>query len=122
MLGRELYNRLNTFTGHIDKIGTSLKASVNHYNKAVGSLERNVLPGARKFQELGSAPANTEVTEPNLISEIVRDPQIKKPLSIPNESDKPIETLVEESDSNDFADSLADDFEGFTAESPGDGI
>ena len=122
LLGRELYNRLNTFTGHIDKIGTSLKASVNHYNKAVGSLERNVLPGARKFQELGSAPANTEVTEPNLISEIIRDPQIKKPLTIPSESDNPIDSIVAESDSSDFADTLADDFEGFTSHSPGDGI
>jgi len=126
MLGRELYNRLNTFTGHIDKIGSSLKASVNHYNKAVGSLERNVLPGARKFQELGSAPANTEVKEPSLINEITRQPQGQDPLSIPTETDhplEPIDSLAGDENANDFSkDSLADEFEGFTADTPGEGI
>jgi len=126
ILGRELYNRLNTFTGHIDKIGTSLKSSVNHYNKAVGSLERNVIPGARKFQELGSAPANRQIKEPNLISEITRNPQNNKHLSIPDESQTPIhpeETLMDGENAIDFStDSLADDFEGFTADSPGAGI
>ncbi|MFT5633921.1 MAG: DNA recombination protein RmuC [Rubritalea sp.] len=128
MLGRELYNRLNTFTGHIDKIGSSLKASVNHYNKAVGSLERNVLPGARKFQELGSAPANTEITEPTLINEITRETQGQglKPLAIPDEALQPlqpIDSLTGDDDANDFSkDSLAEAFEGFTADSPGEGI
>jgi DNA recombination protein RmuC len=128
MLGRELYNRLNTFTGHIDKIGSSLKASVNHYNKAVGSLERNVLPGARKFQELGSAPANTEITEPSLINEITRKPQGQDSdsLTIPDEvfeSLEPIDSLAGDENANDFSrDSLAEEFEGFTAHTPGDGI
>lgn len=130
MLGRELYNRLNTFTGHIDKIGSSLKASVNHYNKAVGSLERNVLPGARKFQELGSTPENAQITEPSLINEITRETQVKnkelEPLDIPDEafeSLEPMDSLVDEDNANDFSrNSLDDEFEGFTAESPGDGI
>ena len=122
VIGRELYNRLNTFTSHIDKIGTSLKASVNHYNSAVGSLERNVLPGARKFQELGSAPINKNVKEPSLLSEIVREPQIEKPLSIPAETDSPVEARTTDNDNHDFTDTLASDFEGFTSGSLGDGI
>jgi DNA recombination protein RmuC len=52
-LGEELYSRMLTFTEHLTKLGASLGSSVDHYNKAVGSLERSVLPGARKFSELG---------------------------------------------------------------------
>ncbi len=52
-LGETLYKRLATFGNHLGKLGSSLGQSVNHFNSAVGSLERNVLPGARKFTEMG---------------------------------------------------------------------
>jgi DNA recombination protein RmuC len=52
-LAEDLYGRLATFVGHMNRVGRQLASSVDHYNKAVGSLERNVLPGARKFVELG---------------------------------------------------------------------
>lgn len=52
-LAEDLYSRLNTFRGHLGKLGNSLEASLRAYNASVGSLERNVLPGARKFTELG---------------------------------------------------------------------
>lgn len=52
-LGEELHQRMLTFVDHISKLGASLSNSVDHYNRAVGSLERSVLPGARKFTELG---------------------------------------------------------------------
>lgn len=52
-LGAELYNRMQAFVEHLDKLGNSLGNSIEHYNRAVGSLERSVLPGARKFAELG---------------------------------------------------------------------
>ncbi|HET8808019.1 MAG TPA: DNA recombination protein RmuC [Methylophaga sp.] len=52
-LGETLYKRLSTFGNHLSKLGNSLGQSVNHFNSAVGSLERNVLPGARKFTEMG---------------------------------------------------------------------
>lgn len=55
-LGETLYNRVVTFTGHLDKLGRGLNSSVDHFNKAVGSLERQVIPGARKFTELGLRP------------------------------------------------------------------
>ena len=52
-LGEELYKRLATFVEHLQKLGKSLDASVEQFNRATGSLDRQVLPGARKFDELG---------------------------------------------------------------------
>ncbi len=52
-LAQDLYKRLHTFCSHLQKVGKNLDDSVANYNKAIGSLERQVLPGARKFTELG---------------------------------------------------------------------
>ena len=56
VLAEDLYARLATFVTHMNKVGRQLASSVENYNKAVGSLERSVLPGARKFVELGVHP------------------------------------------------------------------
>jgi DNA recombination protein RmuC len=53
-LGQDLHKRLNVFVGHLQKIGRSLGNAVEAFNSAVGSMERNVLPQARKFPELGA--------------------------------------------------------------------
>ncbi len=53
VLAEDLYGRLSTFVTHMNKVGRQLASSVDNYNRAVGSLERSVLPGARKFVELG---------------------------------------------------------------------
>ena len=58
-LGEDLYQRLATFTEHLARIGTSLESSVSAYNKAVGSLDSKVLPGARKFLEMGVTARKT---------------------------------------------------------------
>jgi DNA recombination protein RmuC len=52
-LGRELYERLGVFTGHLSGVGRSLEGAIGSYNKAVGSLESRVLVSARKFPGLG---------------------------------------------------------------------
>ena len=52
-LGEDLYYRLATFAEHLQKLGKHLNTSVEQYNKAMGSLDRQVLSGARKFTELG---------------------------------------------------------------------
>jgi DNA recombination protein RmuC len=57
-LGESLYKRLSTFGNHLSKLGNSLGSTVNHFNSAVGSLERQVLPGARKFTEMGISSKN----------------------------------------------------------------
>jgi DNA recombination protein RmuC len=52
-LGQELYSRLATFTGHLGGLGKRLNGAIDAYNSAVGSLERQVLPQARRFTDLG---------------------------------------------------------------------
>lgn len=52
-LGEQLQSRLARFTEHLAKLGKSLGGSVDHYNRAIGSLERQVMPSARRFSELG---------------------------------------------------------------------
>jgi DNA recombination protein RmuC len=52
-LGRELYRRLGNFSGHLGTLAKKLDGAVEAYNSAVGSLERQVLPQARRFPELG---------------------------------------------------------------------
>jgi DNA recombination protein RmuC len=58
-LAVELYERLATFSGHLGRVGKELEGSVKAYNRAVGSLERMVLPSARRFTELGVQPRQT---------------------------------------------------------------
>jgi DNA recombination protein RmuC len=49
-LGRELYERMTVAMGtHLAKLGKSLDNALGAYNETIGSLERRVLPTARKL-------------------------------------------------------------------------
>ncbi|HXG76047.1 MAG TPA: DNA recombination protein RmuC [Gaiellaceae bacterium] len=52
-LGRELYKRLATMGAHVARLGKSLDGAVKAYNETVGSLERQVLVQARRFERHG---------------------------------------------------------------------
>ncbi|MDH3371708.1 MAG: DNA recombination protein RmuC, partial [Gammaproteobacteria bacterium] len=71
-VGEELYSRLMTFSEHLMKLGRSLNSTVGDYNKAVGSFEAKLLPGARKFSEMGVG-GDKALTEPERIEKAVRD-------------------------------------------------
>jgi DNA recombination protein RmuC len=73
-LAEDLYKRLAKFGEHMAKIGRSLGLSVDAYNSAVGSLERQVLPGARKFTELGLRPER-EIEEIAPVDKLARVPR-----------------------------------------------
>jgi DNA recombination protein RmuC len=73
-LAEDLYKRLATFGEHLGRIGKSLGQSVDAYNSAVGSLERQVLPGARKFTELGLRPGK-EIEEIATVDKLARIPK-----------------------------------------------
>jgi DNA recombination protein RmuC len=59
--GQELYGRLLMMSQHFARLGDAIEKTVGTYNQTVGSLERNVLPSARKFKDL--RPANAEQLE-----------------------------------------------------------
>ena len=70
-LGQELYRRLGNFTGHLGKVGQRLDGAVEAYNSAVGSLERQVLPQARRFTDLG-VTADTALPTLDPITQLAR--------------------------------------------------
>ena len=51
--GQELYNRLVNFVDRLSDVGKNLKKSVDGYNRAIGSLDKRLLPAVRRFQEMG---------------------------------------------------------------------
>src|SRR5450631_747861 len=64
-LGEEIYKRLAVFGEHLGKLGKYLSGSVESFNKAVGSLEQQVMPAARRFPELGlRVSRDLELIEP----------------------------------------------------------
>jgi DNA recombination protein RmuC len=68
---------------HVEKLGRSIERSVKDYNSFVGSLERQVLPSARKLTMLdeskvlgtleGIEEAPRELTAPELLVELEPD-------------------------------------------------
>jgi DNA recombination protein RmuC len=50
-LGRDLYERVATMAAHLSKLGKKLAGSVEAYNEAVGSIERRILPTARRLKD-----------------------------------------------------------------------
>jgi DNA recombination protein RmuC len=71
-VARELHGRLTTMATHVDKLGRSIRGSVVDYNRFVGSLERQVLPSARRLSMLDESKVIAEPTlledEPRLLT------------------------------------------------------
>ena len=89
-LGRELYDRLQGFGGHMEAVGRSLTGAVTAYNKAVGSLESRLLVTARRLNQLGvtDTPLGpvraVEVTaRPLSAAELVTDVAVGRPAGSP---------------------------------------
>ncbi len=68
--GRQVHARLSTLAGHVDKLGRSMTASVAAYNATVGSLERSLLPGARRMAELGVT--GEAITTPREVEDVAK--------------------------------------------------
>lgn len=110
-LGGDLYQRLSAMTDHFGQLGQSLETTVSSYNRAMQSLESNVLPEARKFEELAAPDSGNPLgTFPHLAIE---------PLSLDTGDD-----FVPKASEDFFADgpligaSDEERFEGFDANLP----
>ena len=53
----------------MSKVGRGLGSAINAYNSAVGSLETQILPGARKFKDLQVQTGGKEIPEIGLIEQ-----------------------------------------------------
>jgi DNA recombination protein RmuC len=84
--GEDIYRSLTTFVSHLQKVGNSLGKAVESYNASIGSLERNVMPKARRFPELG-VTSDAPLAPIDPIEELVRRPAAAPAL----ESDDPPE-------------------------------
>lgn len=74
-LGRELYQRISTMGGHIDKLGRSLNSAVGSYNQTVSSLESRVLVSARKMIDLKVVEPGYAIETPEQVTEHARSTQ-----------------------------------------------
>jgi DNA recombination protein RmuC len=74
-LGKEFYERLDTFADYFDEVRKKLEGAVQAYNTAVGSFEGRVLVSARRLRELdvttkGEIPAAQTVdTVPRVLKQ-----------------------------------------------------
>jgi DNA recombination protein RmuC len=68
----ELYKRLAKFGEHFQKVGRGLTTAIGSYNDAVGSMERQVLPSARRIKELKAAHDNVAIPDLTMIEMAAR--------------------------------------------------
>ncbi len=85
--GQELHDRVATLVEHLNRIGTSLKRSVEAFNSAAASLETRVLPAARRFKELGVASSKE-------IEELAQVDQMPLALEAPEPDPPPAPAIV----------------------------
>jgi DNA recombination protein RmuC len=83
-LGAELYARLVTMGEHFTTVGARLKAAVESYNAAIGSLESRVLVTARRFRDLKAVGGDLELEPPAQIELLPRELRAEDLLPAPD--------------------------------------
>ena len=102
-LGKELYDRLSVFAGHLTGVGTALGNAVSKYNQSVGSFDSRVISQARRFSELG-VKSTKELPEAKIVDAAVRSPR-----HMSDTSSSGNHALSEGSDVNNGPSDLSDD-------------
>lgn len=66
-VGKELYRRMSVMGGHVTKLGRNLSLAAGAYNDFVGSLERNVLTQAKRFEDLKVDTGGRAIESPPMV-------------------------------------------------------
>ncbi len=69
----ELSDRVQTFQGHLAKVGKGLESALKSYNSAVGSFVTRILPSGRRLEELGVAGSSKTSDEPKELEGMPRE-------------------------------------------------
>lgn len=85
--GAAVYDQLAKFAAHFTRVGDQLRRGTEAYNKAVGSLERRLLPAARRIKALGGTAVD-DIAEPSGI-EIETRSVVKDELLLSTEAGAP---------------------------------
>ena len=72
-LGRDLFDRLRTFSERLREMGDGLDKAVESYNTGINSFRLRVMPQARRFQELGAVARTEQLAEPELAQPPIRE-------------------------------------------------
>ena len=51
-LGSDLFDRINSFSSHLSKVGGGINSALAAYNKAIGTFDTRILVSARKLKDL----------------------------------------------------------------------
>lgn len=70
-LGRELHDRIETFSKHLAGVGKGLDDAISRYNDSVGSFDTRVMPQARRFKELG-VRSTKEIKDIQTVDKVAR--------------------------------------------------
>lgn len=82
-----LYDSISTFSAHYAKVRKNLETAVGAFNDSVGSLERNVLPKARRIRELGNL-GGTDLAEISAIdthTRAIQAPELQPTAAVSSE-------------------------------------
>ena len=71
-LGKDLFARMSTMSGHITRLGKNLGTASSAYNDFLGSFESQVLTQARRFEALDVDTANKSIDMPPMVDTAIR--------------------------------------------------
>ncbi|HIM66293.1 MAG TPA: DNA recombination protein RmuC, partial [Acidimicrobiia bacterium] len=91
-LGEELYDRVGTVLGHVDRTGRGLATAVRAYNDLVGSVDGRLLVTMRKFPDLGAGSG--DLVAANEVEALPRRVQAEE-LSTDSPADSPPDAIAD---------------------------